>query len=155
VASLGVAKVATRVTSDVPIALRASTGPDPASLYRAALDRFMAGGTDEAAQGFRDFVKRYPHHTLADNAQYWLGEVYYKRQDYQQAAVEFRSVVRRWPSENKVPDALLKLGYCLLALGRTDEGRAVLQQVTEHYPSTPPAQYAAKRLAELPQERKK
>jgi tol-pal system protein YbgF len=135
--------------------VHASKASDPASLYRAALDKFMGGREDEAAQDFRDFVKHYPHHTLADNAQYWLGESYYKRQEYQQAAVEFRTVVRRWPSENKVPDALLKLGYSLLALGKDDDGRAVLAQLVEHYPNTQPAQSAKKRLDELPPTEKK
>ena len=129
--------------------------PDPTSLYRAAYGRLKAGQAVEAADDLRGFVSRFPQHDLADNAQYWLGESYYTRGDYKDAEPEFRAVIRRWPSGNKAPDALLKLGYCMLQLGERAEGRTTLEQLVEHYPRTEAALLAQKRLAELSPEGKR
>ena len=101
------------------------------------------------------FVRRFPQHDLADNAQDWLAETFYARADYKTAAPEFRAVIRLWPSGNKAPDALLKFAYCMLADGRAVEGRTTLQEVVDHYPRTEAAALAQKRLAELPTEAKK
>src|SRR5262249_23015757 len=71
--------------------------PEPLRLYRAAYGKLMAGRAAEAEADFRDFVRRWPRHDYADNAQYWLGESFYARRDYTQAAPEFQQVVARWP----------------------------------------------------------
>jgi tol-pal system protein YbgF len=122
---------------------------DALKLYRAAYDALRAGHHDEAVRGFRDLVKRFPDHELADNAQYWLGECYYDRKLFTQAIPEFRLVVTRYPLGNKAPDALLKLAYCLLALGDLQKGKDLLQQVPASYPHTEAARLAELRLGEL------
>jgi tol-pal system protein YbgF len=122
---------------------------EPLKLYRAAYDDLMAGRRDEAARSFREFVRRFPHHDYADNAQYWLAESLYAQHRYADAAPEFRAVVSRYPSGNKAPDALLKLGYCLLAGGEPVKGRELLGQVGAAYPRSEAARLAQRRLAEL------
>ncbi|HEY5949384.1 MAG TPA: tetratricopeptide repeat protein, partial [Kofleriaceae bacterium] len=62
------------------------------------------------------------------------------------ALVEFRATIEVYPRGNKVPDALLKVGYCYSALGQADKARAVLEQVVNLYPKSEPAALAAKRL---------
>ena len=58
-------------------------------------------------------------------------------------------VVTSYPLGNKAPDALLKLGYCLLAVGEQARGRELLAQVPGTYPRTEAARLASERLAEL------
>ncbi|HZS41277.1 MAG TPA: tol-pal system protein YbgF [Polyangia bacterium] len=122
---------------------------DPLKLYRAAYDDLRAGRHVEAVRGFREFVRLYPRHDYADNAQYWLGECFYDQKKYLEAASEFRAVVAKYPLGNKAPDALLKLGYCLLAVGEQARGRELLEQVPGTYPRTEAARLASERLAEL------
>jgi len=114
--------------------------------YRAAVELVKSGKSMEAATALRAFLKNYPRHEYADNAQYWLGEAFYAHKDYQHALVEFRATIETYPRGNKVPDALLKVGYCYQALGQPDKARAVLEQVVNLYPKTEPAALAAKRL---------
>jgi tol-pal system protein YbgF len=121
-------------------------GAAAADQYRAAVDVLRAGHHDDAIVQFRDFVRLHPDHDYADNAQYWLGEAFYDRKDYAKALGEFRTAVDKYPHGNKVPDALLKVGYCYLALGQTDKGRFALEQVVAIYPKTEPALLAGKRL---------
>ncbi len=114
--------------------------------YRAAVELVKSGGKDEAVGALRSFLEKYPRHEYADNAQYWLGEAFYAHKDYQHALVEFRATIETYPRGNKVPDALLKVGYCYSALGQSEKARAVLEQVVNLYPKTEPAMLASKRL---------
>ncbi len=119
------------------------------SLYRHSLDALRAGKHDEAIRGFREFLRLYPNHDLADNSQYWLGECFYDRKDYASAVREFRRVIERYPNGNKVPDAMLKVGYSYLALGSTEAGRQTLMQLQRSYPRHQAAVLAGTRLLEL------
>jgi tol-pal system protein YbgF len=122
---------------------------DAESLYRRHHAALTAGRHADAIAGFRDFLARYPRHDYADNAQYWLGEAFYAQKQYRQAMTEFRKVVKDHPRGNKVPDALLKVGYCYAGLGELDKARDVLGQVTSIYPTSEPARLAAQKLDEL------
>jgi tol-pal system protein YbgF len=121
-------------------------GGDAGSDYRAAVELVKAARYEDALAALRAFVQRYPRHDYADNAQYWIGEVFYARKDYVRALAEFRNVVEVYPRGNKVPDALLKVGYCYQAMGQVEKARAVLEQVVNLYPRSEPAVLAARRL---------
>ncbi|HEY5952396.1 MAG TPA: tol-pal system protein YbgF, partial [Kofleriaceae bacterium] len=124
---------------------RSDGGDAAAADYRAAVELVRGGKTSDAVGALRAFLKNYPRNEYADNAQYWLGEAFYASKDYQHALVEFRATIETYPRGNKVPDALLKVGYCYSALGQADKARAVLEQVVNLYPKTEPAALAAKR----------
>ena len=123
-----------------------ATNDTAASDYRAAVELVKTGKHEAAVTALRAFLKSYPRHNYADNAQYWLGESFYARKDYQQALTEFRATIETYPRGNKVPDALLKVGYCYQALGQSDKARAVLEQVVNLYPKSEPAVLASKKL---------
>jgi tol-pal system protein YbgF len=123
--------------------------PEVVAMYRKSFEALRAGRNEEAVQGFRDIARQYPDHDLADNAQYWLGECFYDRKDYAQAVREFRRVIEHYPSGNKVPDALLKVGFSYLALGSTEAGKQTLSQLQRSYPRHEAATLATARLAEL------
>jgi tol-pal system protein YbgF len=127
-----------------------SHGKNPAlELYRASLDGLTAGTHADAASSFREFLRRYPTHDYADNAQYWLGECYYDLKDYATAVREFRRVVEKHANGNKVPDALLKIGFSYLSLGENGAGRRSLQELVRTFPQHPTARLAGERLAAL------
>jgi tol-pal system protein YbgF len=123
---------------------------DPAkAAYEQHLATLQAGDHDQAARGFRAFLDEFPEHDLADNAQYWLGESMYDRKLYREALTAFGAVIERYPGGNKVPDALLKRGYCHLALQENAQARAALARVIEMFPKSHPATLAAERLEAL------
>jgi tol-pal system protein YbgF len=125
---------------------RGGGGGDAANDYRAAVELVKAGKHDDAVVALRAFITSHPRHDYADNAQYWLGEAEYAQKDFPRALTEFRKVIEVYPRGNKVPDALLKVGYCYLALGQGEKARAVLEQIVTLYPKSEPAMLAAKRL---------
>jgi tol-pal system protein YbgF len=121
-------------------------GGEAPSDYRAAVELVKATKYEDALAALRGFIEHHPRHDYADNAQYWIGEVFYAQKDYARALTEFRKVVEVYPRGNKVPDALLKVGYCYQALGQREKAHAMLEQVVNLYPKSEPAALAARRL---------
>jgi len=105
-----------------------------------------------AEQTFRDFVKKYPNDRMASEAQYWLGESLFQRQRYQDAADSFLVVVRNHDKSAKAPDALLRLGQSLAAIGQKEMACASLNEVGRKYPR---ASAGVKRGVEQEQKRVK
>jgi tol-pal system protein YbgF len=102
----------------------------------------------EAEQALRTFVDDYPDHPLAGNASYWLGEAYYLRKDYNNAALTFAQTFQKYPRSGKAPDSLLKLGMSLATLGETADACKALHELGVRYPKAPDTkQRAAKERA--------
>lgn len=90
-------------------------------LYESALKDLKAGKNKDAENKFLEFLGAYPTDQLAGNAQYWLGEVYYKQQDFKKAAVAFKEGYSKFPNGAKGPDCLLKLGLTMKALNKKED----------------------------------
>ncbi|MBQ7303376.1 MAG: tetratricopeptide repeat protein [Alphaproteobacteria bacterium] len=58
---------------------------------------------------------------LSGNAQYWLGEVYYKDKKFDKAAVAFGRGYSNYKDGSKGADSLLKLGLSMSQIGKKDE----------------------------------
>jgi tol-pal system protein YbgF len=138
-----------RARAAAPAASTRRPPSDPRADYQKYLDAARAGNHEYAAQGLRSFLDQYPKDELADNAQYWLAETYYARKSYALAAIEFEKVVARYPRGNKLPDALLKIGYCRALAGKRAEAIAVLRRLIRSYPGSGPANLARAKLEEL------
>ncbi|HXP64559.1 MAG TPA: tol-pal system protein YbgF, partial [Steroidobacteraceae bacterium] len=89
----------------------------------------------------------------ADNGQYWLGEAYYVNRAFPEAQAAFQRVVDKYPQSRKLPDALLKIGYCRYEMKQWDSAREVLSQLVARYPDTPAARQAQQRLEKMSAEK--
>lgn len=101
--------------------LKAPANVSPKDLYEQALTDLKNNKLDNSETKFTQFLNSYPKDTLAGNAQYWLGEVYYKKQDFAKAAVAFTDGYRKYPEGTKGPDCLLKLGLSMKGLDKKEE----------------------------------
>ncbi len=122
--------------------------------YDDAFASLKQGSYEWAITGFRKFLVKYPNSSLADNAQYWIGEANYVLRNYKPALEEFSKVANAYPNSAKLPDSLLKIGYIHFELGARDKARKALTDVTTRYPNTPAAKLAAKRLQEMDKKRR-
>lgn len=102
--------------------------------YQYAFDLMRQTKYGEAEQALSTFVADYPDHPLAGNASYWLGEAYYVRKDYNNAALTFAQTFQKYPQSGKAPDSLLKLGMSLAALGETADACKALHELNARYP---------------------
>jgi tol-pal system protein YbgF len=87
-----------------------------------------------AEETMRNFAQKYPNDPLFGDSQYWLGESYYKRQQYRDAAEIFLGVTTKFAKSAKAPDALLRLGQSLAALKEKEAACAALGEVMRKYP---------------------
>jgi tol-pal system protein YbgF len=115
-----------------------------AAEYETALSAVRQKNYAKAEPGLRRFVERHPDHPYSDNALYWLGECLFQRGDYAGARDSFAKVEARYPGENKVPDALLKLALSYERLGQTDEAKKTIGRLQAAHPDTA----AARRIPE-------
>jgi len=117
-----------------------------AGLYERSLELLEQGRSAEAEAGFTRFLVANPVSDLADNAQFWLAESALRRMDTALALAGFRAVVENYPEGNKVPDALLKVGFCLAELGDPESAATVYRELLERFPETTAADTARQRL---------
>jgi tol-pal system protein YbgF len=87
-----------------------------------------------AERAFADFLRKNPNDKMAPEAHYWLGESFFQRQRYQDAADSYLVVVRNYESSEKAPDSLFRLGQSLAALGQKEMACASLGEVSRKYP---------------------
>jgi tol-pal system protein YbgF len=87
-----------------------------------------------AEDAFRTFLNRYPDDRLVGDATYWLGESMFQRQRFRDAAEAFLNVSTKHESAGKAPDALLRLGQSLAALGEKEAACASLGEVSRKFP---------------------
>jgi tol-pal system protein YbgF len=113
------------------------TGGSPEQQYQAAFDLINAHDYPAAEAAMRAFVQRNPKHALASNAQFWLGETFYVRNDFQNAAVAYADGYKNYPKGNKAPDTLLKLGMALSAQKKDQDACAVYDRLTKEFPQAP------------------
>lgn len=120
--------------------------------YKQAFDLLREGQYAQAITAFQGFLKAHPNSGYAANAQYWLGEANYVSKQYQTAAAEFHKVLENYPESNKVPDAMLKLGYTYYELSEWTQARETLTQVKTKHAGTSVARLAEQRLARMQRE---
>ncbi len=122
---------------------------DDRAAYQEAFKLLRAKNYRGAARSFSSFLRTYPDSSLAGNSQYWLGECYYGQRRFQEAIDEYERVFTFFPSSNKVPASLLKIGYAHLELKHHSIARSVFQQLVRTHPQSSEAIKAHGRLQEV------
>ena len=107
----------------------------PEEQYQYAWGLLRGQDYPGAEAALRSFIAQHPQHTLAGNAQYWLGETYYVRKDYRQAAVAFAEGYQTYPNSAKAPDNLLKLGLALAQIGEKADACEAFAQLGRQFPT--------------------
>jgi tol-pal system protein YbgF len=102
--------------------------------YEYAFNLLRQANYDEAEKALRAFVDQHPTDFLAGNAQYWLGETYYVRGRYQDAAVAFAEGYQKYPNNSKAPDNLLKLGMALGQIGKKSDACVAFSELNKKFP---------------------
>lgn len=127
-----------------------SNAASAAAEYERAFSLLKQGQYKAAQAEFETFIATNPNHTLTGNAQYWLGETFYVRGDYEKASRVFAEGFQSNPKGSKAPDNLLKLGIALSAMDKNKEACIALEQIEKEFPAG-----AAAVLRRSQQERKR
>jgi len=135
VGQVAVAPAATGAAGAGTTINQAQSSGEPKDEYIQAFGLLQAKRFAEAEQAFAAFLERHPEHELSGNAQYWLGESFYVRQDYEAAASAFLTGYQKYRTSTKAPDNLLKLGITLVVLDQKQDACAVFKELADRYPT--------------------
>ncbi len=128
------AQAAAPAAPSTPTPGPAPAGATPEQLYDDSVKKLQDGDYAGAERGFKTFIQRSPQNKLAGNAQYWLGETYYARRDYNNALTAFAEGYKVYKTSPKGPDNLLKLGITMALMGRKPDACAVFARFNQDYP---------------------
>ena len=126
----------------VPAPPPSGRSSDVSSLYRQGHLDMDAGRYSKALTSFQALIDLSPSDPLADNAQYWIGELYYTQRDFKTARKEFQKVIDLYPDGNKAPDSHLKTALCLIEMGDHEKARGELERTMTLYPKEEAAEKA-------------
>lgn len=111
--------------------------PTPRDEYDLAYGYVLRKDYALAETGFRNFLGKHPNDRLAGDATFWFGESLFQRQRFRDAAEAFLNVSTKYESNAKAPDALLRLGQSLAALGEREAACASLGEALRKFPRAP------------------
>jgi tol-pal system protein YbgF len=115
-------------------------------IYRMAKQAFDQGDSDGARKKFQELIEKFPKSERADNAQFWIGEIYYREKWYEKAILEYQKVIENYPNGNKVPASLLKQGLAFLNLGDKNNSRLILEELIKKHPKSNEAKIAKDKM---------
>lgn len=106
----------------------------PKELYDEAFASIKKQHYKTAQAQFEAFLVLYPKDALAGNAQYWLGESFFARSMFSQAAVAFAEGFKSYRDSQKAPDNLFKLGVTMTKLNKKEEACIAFKNFAKEYP---------------------
>lgn len=129
----------------------APSGPAPSAdmLYSNGLKDIQSGKYDLARSEFQDYLKYYGKTDLAANAQFYIGEIYYRQKKYQEAISEYDKVINNYPNNFKMAPARLHRATAMIELGQKSSGIRELREITKLFPGSEEDRYARAKLKEL------
>ncbi|WP_245879582.1 tol-pal system protein YbgF [Zobellella endophytica] len=128
----------------------APAGGDEQAAYDNAVNLVLQDKDyDAAIPAFARFITQYPQSTYVPNAHYWLGQLLYAQQRFDQAKAQFTRVVEAYQTSNKRADSILKLGVIAKEQGDNNLARQYFEQVLSEYGSSSAARLAQEYLGGL------
>jgi tol-pal system protein YbgF len=103
--------------------------------YNFAFGLIKQADYPAAEEALRSFVQQHPSDALAGNAQYWLGETFFQRERFAEAASAFAEGYKRYPKSGKAADNLLKLGISLARASQKQNACTAFAQLDHDFPN--------------------
>jgi tol-pal system protein YbgF len=132
-----------------PDAQSAPQAPPLKETLQAGVRDFNAAKYDVASEEFQDVIHYYPKDDLAGDAQFYLGEIAYRQNNYADAVKAYSAVLEGFSGSSKAPAAQLRKGLALLQLNKKDAAIIELRSLVKRHPQTPEAAQARSKLATL------
>jgi tol-pal system protein YbgF len=128
-----------------------TVGGGERTAYTRAFDLTREKRFQDAIDGFNRLIIDYPNGPYTPNSFYWLGELYLAlpEPELEKSRQSFVQVVTLYPTHQKVPDALYKLGVVYDRLGEQGKAREYLNRVQSEYSDSPAARLAKSYAADL------
>jgi TolA-binding protein len=127
----------------------APAGVSAESLWQNAFRDYSSGRDELAMMEFSDYLKYFPQAENAASAQYYIGQIYDRAKQYDDAVQAFDAVLERYPDNPKTPDALYYKGADLMKGAHRAEAADQFRDFLARYPTHSLARNAQAHLKEL------
>jgi len=104
---------------------KASRSPAPPNISKPSV--YSANNFTAAVEAFESFLKIIPER-LCCHALYWIGECHYTCRIFPRHS-GLAKVAESYPKSSKTPDALLKLGYTLVAWKEKEKAAGIFEKI--------------------------
>ncbi len=119
------------------------------TLYSNAYRDYLGGNYDLALQEFSDYIKYFNETQFAPNSQFYIGNIFYKKQDFPNALAAFDAVLEHYTDNPKTAGAHFWKGKTLLAMGKRDAAAKEFREIVSKYPTSDVAPQAKTELRNL------
>lgn len=129
---------------------RPPAGVSAETVYRDAYRDMMGGKLDLALEGFENYLRWFPATDLACNAQFYIGNIHFRKKNLEKALSAFDDVLEKYPSDcNKRNDALYAKARVLTEGNQPSAAASVYRQLRKENPTGEWATKAANGLRDL------
>jgi tol-pal system protein YbgF len=108
-------------------------GLSPQRAYESAYSDYTAGHYEIAIEGFETFLKFFPRHMNADDAQLNIGNALYNAGKFKEALAAYQRVISDYPKTETVPSAYYKMGLTYQSLKQPDLARQAFETILKEF----------------------
>jgi TolA-binding protein len=128
---------------------------DKDALFARAKKSLDDGQLTDARRDYTDFLKRFGKDAKADDAQYALGEIFFREKAYEKAIGEFQKVIDGFATGDQADRALYRAGEASIAMKWCVDARAYFGVLVQKYPRSSLVKNAKTKLDYLKKNAKK
>ena len=127
----------------------AALGASPQAMYDRAYGDYTASQWDLAIDGFQDFIKSFPTHPLADDAQVLICKSYLMDRKFDKSVEACDTAIRNYPKGTATAGAYYNEGMAFMDLKQADRAREAFAFIVKTFPDSQEALLASQRLDDL------
>lgn len=131
-----------------------SVQPGAKRYYNKAFKTYSQTSYHNAINEFGQFLFRFPNDQDADNSQFWIGQCYFRLENFKLAESAFRKVLRNYKHGEtqrgyKTPDAILMLGRIYNKNNKPIKSRKYYEYIVKFFPESQSANKARVELQSM------
>jgi len=104
------------------------------TLFQNATRDREGGNLELALKEFTDYVQVYGSTEQAASAQYYIGDIHYRSERYEEAVAAFDLVLTNYLDSDRAPDAHYMKAMALRELGETAKARSEFDRLIKRFP---------------------
>jgi tol-pal system protein YbgF len=103
--------------------------------YKVAHQMYMRGNFDASLNKFKFLLENNISKDLADNCQFWIGQIFFSKKEYLNAIEEFNKVLK-YKDSNKKSESIYKIGLSHIKTGNNNKAKKMFQKIINNYPKS-------------------
>ena len=122
---------------------------DADEMFKAGLEKFNAGLTKTARAIFTEFIRSFPDHEKADDAQYYIGETFFSESRFVEAVTQYRKVYDDYQRGDRFREAVLRIGLCYERTNDCEKAKKIYKFARDEFKKSPEGRKAEKKYKAL------